>query len=198
MRRADGLCTSCGKPCRTTGRQCMDCYLRPAAERLWSNVTKEADGCWIWMGKEKNQWGHGSMRVEGRKIGTHRFAYELFVGAIPSGLELDHLCRRPSCVNPAHLEPVSRRENTLRGTAVTALNARKTHCSNGHEFTPDNIYARKGTAHPQRMCRECSRNRLRLVRSARKLARGTVERQDPVTAAKAVSDRNYHDWQASA
>jgi hypothetical protein len=79
-------------------------------------------------------------------------AYELAIGPIPEGLTIDHLCRNRGCVNPAHLEAVTNRTNLLRGDGIAALNARKTHCKRGHEFTPENTYVwREGT----RACRAC-------------------------------------------
>lgn len=72
---------------------------------------------------------------------------------IPDGLHLDHLCRNPMCINPSHLEPVTQKENTLRGFSVPAINARKTECKRGHPFTPENTIIKKlGKA-----CRICQR-----------------------------------------
>lgn len=89
-----------------------------------------------------------------RTAKVHRVVYEALVGPIPDGMVIDHLCRQPSCVNPAHLEPVTRRENVLRGLTLPAANARKTHCKHGHEFTPENTYLfPTGT----RGCRTCAR-----------------------------------------
>lgn len=78
----------------------------------------------------------------------HRFSYEHFVGPLADGFEIDHLCRNRGCVNPAHLEAVTRLENCRRGAY-----AQKTHCKHGHEFTPDNIYWNRGK---HRQCRACS------------------------------------------
>lgn len=123
-------------------------------ERFWASVTK-TETCWLWTGA-KNK-GHGQFTVSRtdvrspKKLMAHRYAYELLVGPIPDGLELDHLCRVRHCVNPAHLEPVTRRENLLRGETHAARNAAKTHCKRGHEFTPENTYYPKGG----RGCRTC-------------------------------------------
>ncbi len=81
---------------------------------------------------------------------THRIAYEEFVGPVPNGLHLDHRCRVRLCCNPAHLEPVTQQENNRRSWAARGL---KSHCAQGHEFTPENT---KQTA-KQRKCRECIR-----------------------------------------
>jgi hypothetical protein len=104
---------------------------RPILERFLEKVRKEDDGCWIWTGS-KTHLGYGQIHGrQGRTRLAYRTAYELFVGPIPKGLELDHLCRRPSCVNPKHLEPVTHRENIRRAM-------HKTHCKQGHALTPEN------------------------------------------------------------
>jgi hypothetical protein len=110
------------------------------------------DSCWIWRGHVKAN-GYGAA---GQGHQAHRRVYELLVGPISDGLQLDHLCRVLACVNPAHLEPVTPRENGRRGNSPWGINARKTHCVHGHEFTPENTYV---TRRGQRHCRECSRRR---------------------------------------
>lgn len=128
----------------------------------------DPDGCWSWT-STKSPRGYGSFRRRGRpNVSAHRYSYELLVGPIPDGLELDHLCRNPSCVNPAHLEPVTHQENVLRGASGPALNGAKTHCHRGHEFTPDNTYARKDRR--GRHCRACARLQDGLRRANRREA----------------------------
>lgn len=79
-------------------------------------VVSPLDECWVWCART-NRNGYGRLRVGGRELMAHRLAYEALVGPIPEGLVLDHLCRVRLCINPAHLEPVTVRENTLRGEA---------------------------------------------------------------------------------
>jgi hypothetical protein len=82
--------------------------------------------------------GYGQFRAFVRMLMAHRFAWEAINGPVPEGLELDHLCRRTSCCRVDHLEAVTHRENVLRGESPAAIQARKTHCVRGHEFTDDN------------------------------------------------------------
>lgn len=109
-------------------------------ELFWAKVEKPADGdgCWLWTGFALNGYGRFGGSGWGWCANAHRWAYERLVGPIPQGLVLDHLCRVHSCVNPAHLEPVTNHENLMRGDTIPARNAAKTHCVNGHEFTPEN------------------------------------------------------------
>jgi hypothetical protein len=120
-----------------------------AETRFLASVEKTAE-CWIWRGHVTN--GYGRIYVDGKHVGAHRFSFELHVGPIPEGLHIDHLCRNQVCVNPAHLEPVTPRENLLRGFSNAAQNARKTHCKHGHSLA--NAYVRPNG---QRACRECRR-----------------------------------------
>jgi hypothetical protein len=120
---------------------------------------EDENGCWIWTGA-KREHGYGNVVVvdaDGsyRNTGLHRVVYEWVVGVIPPGLHIDHLCRVPSCCNPAHLEPVTRRVNAQRGLAGGMV----THCPRGHEYTEDNIYRQPGR--PWRSCRECRRQKNR-------------------------------------
>lgn len=126
-------------------------------DRFWGRVNKspEAGGCWLWIGC-KTAAGYGRMGAYADEHYVHRLSYEHHVGPIPEGLVIDHLCRVRNCVNPDHLEPVTRRENGRRGETPWGDNARKTHCIRGHEFTDDNTY-RKPSAPLERQCRVCNR-----------------------------------------
>lgn len=105
-----------------------------------------SSGCWNWTAKVA---AHGYGR-HGHHY-AHRSSYEAFVGPVPDGLNIDHLCRNRRCVNPAHLEPVTQLENVRRGDAGP-----KDFCVRGHQFTTDNISLR---ATGQRMCRACMHER---------------------------------------
>lgn len=123
--------------------------------RFWQKVER-TESCWIWHGTLAAH-SYGQLSVDGRNVIAHRFAYELLRGPIPAGLQIDHLCRNPRCVNPDHLEPVTAKENILRSNAPSAVLARRTHCNNGHPFTPDNIYwHNRPNGQRHRMCRTCA------------------------------------------
>ena len=122
----------------------------PAPEvRFWSNVSK-SDGCWNWLGALDRGYGRFSLVVDGRSrhLYAHGVSYEMARGPVPEGLQLDHLCRNRACVNPDHLEPVTRRENILRGEAPTAKAARRTECPEGHPYEPS-------PWRRERICRIC-------------------------------------------
>jgi HNH endonuclease len=144
-------------------------------ERFWSKV-EFTDDCWHWMGL-RNGDGYGRFWIGKCSIAAHRAAYELLVGPIPPGFTIDHLCRNPPCVRFDHLEPVTPGENTLRGRSPSAINARKTHCSNGHEFTLANTYCYPSGR--RRRCRICKRIHLRQWRREKKLAAETSKIPSP-------------------
>ena len=120
-------------------------------ERFWERVVPEPNsGCWLWTGALITGYGVLWEKERDGNIYAHRFSYELHHGPLPDGLQLDHLCRVRSCVNPDHLEPVTPRVNTLRAPdQVAAVNARKRFCSRGHAFT----YREPVTKN--RRCRSC-------------------------------------------
>jgi hypothetical protein len=118
----------------------------------FSHVDTEAP-CWVWRGRTTKK-GYGVFRAAGREIRAHRWSWAALVGDIPAGLVLDHLCRNHPCVNPDHLEPVTRAENTRRGP-IPKRNASRNRCLEGHLYSTENtvIYDDK------RHCRICMRKR---------------------------------------
>lgn len=134
----------------------------PIEDRLWSKVSELPNGCWLWTGYTGgNGYGYLKFGAERSEL-VHRIAYELVVGLIPPGLDLDHLCRNRACVNPAHLEPVTRRENLRRGERATVV--RTGRCQRGHAMSGSNLYiAPEG----KRYCRECRRKYVRRWRQQR-------------------------------
>lgn len=166
--RIDKVCAYCKKPFvaysdarRTCSTSCRKEYERAQIQaRFWVKVQK-TDGCWLWTGRLDSH-GYGLFRAPGIRIRAHRFAYQALVSFIPEGLHIDHLCRNRQCVNPAHLEPVTCKENLLRGEGPTGKKSRQTHCINGHILDAENTYVRpNGT----RLCRTCAKERARMYRS---------------------------------
>lgn len=161
-RRSASPCTidGCQKPGRYDGAMCWAHYYRvrrygrtdpgpraraPLHERFWRFVVRDdADKCWLWSGATDGH-GYGQIGAGTRADGhmaAHRLSYEMHRGSIGPGLDIDHLCRNPLCVNPEHLETVTRGENTRRGRLFEVLKARaaaRRECRNGHPRTPENI-----------------------------------------------------------
>ncbi len=133
--------------------------------RVFEKAIAGPFGCAIWTGERAGS-GYGVLYVAGRRTMVHRVAYEAMVGPIPDGMLIDHACHNRDlsclggwqclhrrCLNPFHLEPVTSQENTLRSHLTLAgKNARKTHCYQGHEFTPENT---RFLASGRRACRVC-------------------------------------------
>ena len=130
--------------------------------RFWPKVDRSGE-CWLWTARI-NYKGYGQFKVGNQQTFAHRFSYELLVGPIPEGLQIDHLCRVRNCVNPAHLEPVTPRENTRRGEGGSNMRA-KTHCPQGHPYSEDNIYLYRGSRH----CIQCRKDQSRSSNDTRHL-----------------------------
>lgn len=135
----------------------------PAERLLSTNTTRyvslsarliarsaRVDGCLIWQGPHTTA-GYGCLEVNGKTELAHRLAYQEWVGPIPADKQLDHLCRVRDCIDTTHLELVTSRENTMRGTSFAAVNAAKTECPNGHPYT----LLKSGRTH--RRCLECDK-----------------------------------------
>ena len=128
--------------------------------------TEITPGCWNWLGQQSTT-GYGRLKKGKSWTRAHRYSYELFVGDIPEGLVIDHLCRNTLCVNPEHLEAVTMRENVLRGVSPAAQYARRESCSKGHELSGDNLYLSRGA----RICKACKRDYMRGWYQARRTLR---------------------------
>ena len=112
--------------------------------RFMAKVLVDPSGCWLWQAHKLKGYGTFHAGTRGM-VYAHRYAYERLVGPIPGGLTIDHLCRVPACVNPAHLEPVTQSENRKRVPL-------KTHCPHGHPYSGDNVLRKKDGS---RACRTC-------------------------------------------
>lgn len=121
--------------------------------RLAKKIRIDENGCWRWVAGKFQISGYAAFWWEGTNRLGHRFVYELLVGPIAEGLQLDHLCRVRDCVNPAHLEPVTARENALRSPITRqSINVAKTHCPQGHPYSGENLYVKPCG---RRVCRTC-------------------------------------------
>lgn len=136
--------------------------------RFWKRTCPGANGCIIWTGAGDR---YGRVWVMGCMLGAHRAAYWMSLGNLTHGLQVDHICGVTLCVNPEHLRELTPRANTLRNGGPTALNATKTHCIHGHEFTPENT--RNGPK--GRDCRACERARFHRRKARAALAAAPSE-----------------------
>ena len=151
-----------GDHLRSGHTQSCGCLATDPEERFIDKIEVMPSGCIEWIAGN-NGVGYGLFYFgRGVRGYAHRWAYEHYVGPIPDGLHLDHLCRNTKCVNPDHLEPVTCQVNLLRGEGPSAKHAKKTHCPQGHPYSGDNLYT-----HPTkgiRYCRACGRIRAAAAR----------------------------------
>lgn len=145
-------------------------------QHFWNRVKPNDDnGCWEWIGSTAH--GYGSLNYAGHRL-AHRASYTALVGEIPgtypTGLTVDHLCRNRACVNPSHMELVTRGENTLRGDTTSGNKKRSTHCDKGHE------YSRSSRSDGKRVCitckREKGRDHQRALRDLAAISASLIER----------------------
>jgi hypothetical protein len=133
---------------------------------MQSKIVVDERGCWIWTAS-KTIGGYGHLTFQSERRYAHRFAYELLVAPVPKHLDVDHLCRVRACCNPDHLEPVTRRENLLRGDTIPARNAAKTACHRGHPFDAANLRVDPKTG--DRKCRACDKENQQRYRDRQRL-----------------------------
>ena len=135
-------------------------------------LTDRTDGhgpwgnCWLYTGKLDD--GYGKMLPTNGKAKryVHVLSYELHIGSVPQGLELDHLCRVRNCINPAHLDPVTHAENMRRSPFQGVIQKAKTHCPQGHPYDGENLYINSNRRH----CKICMRIREKQFRARQKSA----------------------------
>jgi hypothetical protein len=164
----------------------MTATLAAADARFDAKHSTDENGCWLWTGGIAPH-GYGIFWFEGKSVSAHRWSWERANGPVPDGLELDHLCRVRHCVNPEHLEPVTRAENHRRGLSDAAARARqqaKTHCPQGHPYSGDNLIKRPGD---RRGCRTCqSGEGRRAIAAKRAAAEEAARRQAAIESAGEV------------
>lgn len=135
-------------------------------ERFWPKVSGgDFETCWEWTAAKTDGYGVFHVITDGRRapVRAHRYAYQILIGGIPDGFDLDHLCRNRGCVNPWHLDPVPRVVNVRRGQG----HGSETHCPSGHAYTEANTYIH---ARGDRQCRSCIRVRSAQARERRRAA----------------------------
>jgi hypothetical protein len=144
----------------------------------------EEDGCWLWTGALMNN-GYARIKRFGKTLSAHRYAYELQFGKIAAEMQLDHRCRNRRCVNPAHLEVVTAKENQRR---IPNGNASRTHCVRGHALSGANLFIRRDG---RRRCRICHRAQVMRNRATERGRQSHVEAQRKYMRRKR-EERQHH------
>ncbi len=162
--------SSCSRKVWFVGWCRIHYYKLTPLERFMTQVRKESTGCWVWLGKLRDN-GYARISVDGTPVYSHRFAYETFKGPIAEGLTIDHLCRNRACVCPDHLEVVSGSENTSRAVPFRSADhyskgRTKDVCKWGHSLVGYNLVIRYGA----RSCRECEKERAQRFKRRRREA----------------------------
>lgn len=144
--------------------------------------------CWNWTGGTDPD-GYGIGRVNNKSVRVHRTVYKHLVGPIDDNLVLDHLCQNRRCCNPDHLEPVTNRENILRGNGLVGTSHRYNRCQRGHLFTPENTMLNNHASdgHMYRLCRTCHNAKSR--RNRKNMSELTPEKVE----ARRKQNRRYYE-----
>lgn len=161
------------------------------SDRFWSRVRKTSS-CWHWVGG-CNVGGYGMFCLDGRDHLAHRLAYEDAASPIPNGFQVHHTCRNKGCVNPKHLQAMSRAEHMAQPDSSQAINAAKTHCPRGHEYTKANTRLKKWRGTVSRACGQCRRDYY-VANHETALAYAKVYHREHLAenrAAKAIYDKAY-------
>lgn len=141
--------TKIARPIRRRGQH----EVLSAVDRFLKYAMPEPNsGCWVWLGQIANKYGYGTMWLNGRKVTAQRASWILLRGQIPDKYEIDHKCNNPSCVNPDHLRPLTKKENLAQRVLT------KKYCRKGHPLADGNlIYEKGGTVRRCKICRQARR-----------------------------------------